>query len=60
MANETPGKPRGTCSQLLALVVLELKRRQLLRDLAETDDEVRLVRLEIEFLGIEIPWMVCR
>jgi hypothetical protein len=47
-------------SQLRELVRLELKKRQLIRELAGVCDEMDQVRHEIRILGIEIPWQVPR
>jgi hypothetical protein len=55
--NATHRKPP---SQLLELVRLELKKRQLIRELAGVCDEMDQVRHEIRILGIEIPWQVPR
>lgn len=43
--------------ELRDLARLELKRRRLLRDVAEVLDQERQLSREIELRGIPIPWL---
>jgi hypothetical protein len=44
-------------SQLVELASLEIRRRELLRDLALVEAETHRLNREIRVLGIEIPWL---
>ncbi len=46
--------------QLLELARLEIKRRQLLQDLADVQGEMYRLDREVRVLGIEIPWLGIR
>ena len=43
--------------QLLELARLEIRRRELLRDLANVQCEMYRLNREVRVLGIEIPWL---
>jgi hypothetical protein len=54
-SNATPNnQPR----QLRELASLEIRRRELLRDLALVEAETHRLNREIRVLGIEIPWWI--
>ena len=44
--------------QLRELARLEFERRRLSRELKKVECQYQMLMLEIEYLGIEIPWMV--
>jgi hypothetical protein len=49
--------PNTQPKQLLELARLEIKRRELLQDLAYVHGEMHRLDREIRVLGIEIPWL---
>lgn len=51
---ETMPNPRPTPLQELAR--LEIRRRQLLRDLVAVESERQQLLLEVRFQGLTIPW----
>jgi hypothetical protein len=55
--NEELGTLNQAPIELRDLARLELKRRRLVRELAEISRQHRQVSREIEFKGIAIPWL---
>jgi hypothetical protein len=59
-ANQSPS-PDATRNkqpkQLLELARLEIRRRELLQDLADVQCEMYRLSREVRVLGIEIPWL---
>ena len=49
--------PNKQPKQLLELAGLEIRRRELLRDLADVKCEMYRLNQEVRVLGIEIPWL---
>ena len=49
-------KPNKQPKQLLELARLEIRNRELLRDLAHVKSEMYRLNREVRVLGIEIPW----
>jgi hypothetical protein len=49
--------PNNQPKQLLELARLEIRRRELLQDLAHVKCEMYRLNREVWFLGIEIPWL---
>jgi len=49
--------PNNQPKQLLELARLEIRRRELLRDLAHVKCGMYRLNREVRFLGIEIPWL---
>jgi len=43
--------------QLLELAGLEIRRREILKDLASVEREMYRLNQEVRVLGIEIPWL---
>jgi len=54
--NEESVKTNQARIELRVLTRLELKKRQLLKELAEVESQHRYVSREIELKGIPIPW----
>jgi hypothetical protein len=50
-------KPNKQPEQLLELARLEIRNRELLRDLADVKSEMHRLSREVQVLGIEIPWL---
>ena len=55
--NEQQAGPSQASTELMDLAGLELKKRRLLRELAEIEAQRRQLSREIELKGIPIPWM---
>jgi hypothetical protein len=56
--NEEPIAQNQAPMELRNLALLELKRRQLLRELVEVLGQYRQLSREIELKGIQIPWRI--
>jgi hypothetical protein len=53
----TDATPNNQPKQLLELARLEIRRRELLQDLADLNCEMYRLNRETRELGIEIPWL---
>jgi hypothetical protein len=49
--------PNNQPKQLRGLARLEIRRRELLQDLADVKCEMYRLNREVRVLGIEIPWL---
>jgi hypothetical protein len=54
--SDTKAPPKIAPIELRNLVGLEVRRRQLKRELLAVECQYRQLELEIELKGIEIPW----
>jgi hypothetical protein len=49
--------PNDQPTQLIEMAGLEIRRRDLSQELAHVNSEMSRLNLEIQVLGIEVPWL---